>query len=112
MSTSSLIPKELSIKKADINNFSDAFSRIECHYFINNIFLEENYILNNINKIKNIPVNIVQGRYDIVCPMRSAWDLNKSLTSSKLYVIDNAGHSMKEIGITKKLIELTNELPS
>ena len=42
--------------------------------------------------------------------MRSAWDLNKLLPSSKLYVIDNVGHSMKEIGISKKLIELTNKL--
>ncbi len=42
--------------------------------------------------------------------MRSAWDLNKSLPSSKLYVIDNAGHSMKEVGISEKLVELTNEL--
>jgi proline iminopeptidase len=42
--------------------------------------------------------------------MRSAWDLNKALPTSKLYVIDNAGHSMKEIGISKRLIELTNEL--
>ena len=48
--------------------------------------------------------------YNLVCPMRSAWDLNKLLPSSKLYVIDNAGHSMKEIGIPKKLIDLTNEL--
>jgi len=110
MSTSFIIPKELSIKKAANNNFSDSFARIECHYFINNIFLEENYILNNITKLKNISVSIVQGRYDIVCPMRSAWDLRKSLPSSKLYVVDNAGHSMKEIGITNKLIDLTNEL--
>ena len=110
MSTSYLMPKNLSIKKADNDYFSDSFARIECHYFINNIFLEENYILKNITKIKNIPVSIVQGRYDIVCPMRSAWDLKKLIPSSKLYVIDNAGHSMKEIGITNKLIELTNEL--
>jgi len=110
MSTSYLIPKELSIKKAANDNFSDSFARIECHYFINNIFLEENYILKNITKINNIPVSIVQGRYDIVCPMRSAWDLKKSLPSLKLYVIDNAGHSMKEIGITDKLIVLTNKL--
>jgi len=110
MNTSYLIPKELSIKKASNDIFSDSFARIECHYFINNIFLEDNYILNNIAKIKDIPLSIVQGRYDIVCPMRSAWDLKKSLPSSKLYVIDNAGHSMKEIGITNKLIELTNEL--
>ena len=110
MSTSYLMPKEFTIKKATNDNFSDSFARIECHYFINNIFLEDNYILKNITKIKNIPVSIVQGRYDIVCPMRSAWDLKQSLSSSKLYVIDNAGHSMKEIGISKKLIELTNML--
>ena len=110
MSTSNLIPKEFSIKKAANDSFSDSFARIECHYFINNIFLEDNYILKNISKIKNIPTSIVQGRYDIVCPMRSAWDLNKAMPSSKLYVIDNAGHSMKEIGITNKLIELTNDL--
>ncbi len=110
MATSHLIPKELSIKKAANNNFSDSFARIECHYFINNIFLEENYILNNIVKIKDIPVSIVQGRYDIVCPMRSAWDLNKALPSCNLFIIDNAGHSMSEIGITEKLVELTNEI--
>ena len=45
-----------------------------------------------------------------VCPMRSSWDLNKLLPSSKLYVIGNAGHSMKEIGIPKKLVDLTTEL--
>ena len=110
MSTSYLSPKKLSIKKAENDYFSDSFARIECHYFINKIFLEENYILKNIANLKNIPVSIVQGRYDVVCPMRSAWDLNKSLPSSKLHVIDNAGHSMKEIGITDKLIELTNTL--
>ena len=110
MATSNLMPNKLSIQKAANDTFSDSFARIECHYFINNIFLEENYILNNIANIKNISVSIVQGRYDVVCPMRSAWDLKKSLPSSKLYVIDKAGHSMKEIGITNKLIELTNEL--
>ena len=110
MTTSYLMPKELSIKKATNCSFSDSFARIECHYFINNIFLEDNFILKNITKIKDIPLSIVQGRYDIVCPMRSAWDLSKSLPSSKLYVISNAGHSMKEVGITNKLIELTNDL--
>ena len=110
MSTSYLLPKEFSVKKAANHYFSDSFARIECHYFINNIFLEDNYILRNINNIINIPVAIVQGRYDIVCPMRSAWDLKQALPSSKLYIIDNAGHSMKETGITKKLIELTNGL--
>ena len=110
MSTSFLMPKKFSINKAENDSFSDSFARIECHYFVNNIFLEDNYILKNISELTEIPVSIVQGRYDIVCPMRSAWDLNRSLPSSKLYIIDNAGHSMKEIGISKKLIELTDEL--
>ena len=110
MSTSYLMPKKLSIKKADNDYFSDSFARIECHYFINKIFLEENYILKNLVNLKNIPVSIVQGRYDVVCPMRSAWDLNKSLPSSKLHVINNAGHSMKETGISDKLTEITNTL--
>ena len=110
MATSHLIQKELSIQKASNDSFSDSFARIECHYFINNIFVEENYILKNISNIKNIPLSIVQGRYDVVCPMRSAWDLSKAIPSASLYVIDDAGHSMKEIGITKKLVELTNEI--
>ncbi len=110
MSTSHLIPKKLSIKKAYNENFSDSFARIECHYFINNIFLEENYILKNISNIVNIPISIVQGRYDIVCPMRSAWDLKKALPSANLYVIESAGHSMKETGITQKLVYLTNQI--
>tara|TARA_B100000700_G_scaffold310962_1_gene392165 strand:+ start:123 stop:1061 length:939 start_codon:yes stop_codon:yes gene_type:complete len=110
MATSHLIKQELSIKKAANDSFSDSFARIECHYFINNIFLEENYILKNINNIKNIPLSIVQGRYDVVCPMRSAWDLKEALPSSNLYVVDDAGHSMKELGITKKLVELTNAI--
>ena len=110
MSTSFLMPKELSINKALDDTFSDSFARIECHYFVNNIFLEDNYILKNINRLINIPVSIVQGRYDVICPMRSAWDLSRSLPTSQLYVIDNAGHSMKEIGISEKLIDLTNDL--
>ena len=110
MSTSHLVQRELSIQKASNYNFSDSFARIECHYFINDIFLEENYILNNIHMINGIPISIVQGRYDVVCPMRSAWDLRKVLPSSNLYIIDKAGHSMTEVGITDKLIELTNQI--
>ena len=110
MATSFLKPKEISINKASNENFSDSFARIECHYFVNDIFLEQNYILKNVDKIMNIPISIVQGRYDVVCPVRSAWDLKKSIPSSKLHIIDNAGHSMKEVGITNKLVDLTNEL--
>ena len=108
LSTSHLIKKEFEIKTNTKNSFSDAFARIECHYFINKIFLEDNFILKNIDKINKIPVKIVQGRYDIVCPLRSAWDLNKRLKNSELHIINNAGHSMSEEGITQKLLEIIN----
>ena len=108
LSTSHLIKKELKIESNAKNSFSDAFARIESHYFINKIFLEDNFILNNIDKINEIPIKIVQGRYDIVCPLRSAWDLNKKLKNSELHIINNAGHSMSEEGITQKLLEIIN----
>jgi len=109
LSTSHLIKKEILIESNTKNSFSDAFARIECHYFTNKIFLEDNFILKNIETINEIPIKIVQGRYDIVCPVRSAWDLNKKLKNSELFIIDNAGHSMSEEGITQKLLEIINK---
>ena len=107
LSTSHLLKKEAELNINSYNSFSDAFARIECHYFINNIFLEENFILNNIKYIKSLPTTIIQGRYDIVCPVRSAWDLHKNLENSKLIIVPDSGHSMSEKGIT---IELLNTL--
>ena len=104
LSTSHLKKKEFDYDKVEPNSFSDAFARIECHYFINNIFLEDNFILKNIKLIETIPTKIIQGRYDVVCPVRSAWDLNKKLKNSKLIIVDDAGHSMSEEGIMRELI--------
>ena len=108
LSTSHLIKKNFELQNNSKNLFSDAFARIECHYFINKIFLEENFILNNIDKLDQIPVKIIQGRYDVVCPLRSAWDLNKSLKKSELSIVNNAGHAMSEEGITQKLLAIIN----
>ncbi len=110
LSTSHLYKKEITMNPNAENNFSDAFARIECHYFINNIFLDDNFILDNINKIKLIPTTIIQGRYDVVCPVRSAWDLQKKLKNAKLIIVPDSGHSMSEEGITKELIKATNNL--
>ena len=60
MGTSKLFPDPAYIQKADNLDFAAAFARIECHYFVNAIFLEEAFILNNADKIKDIPVDIVQ----------------------------------------------------
>ena len=68
------------------------------------------YILNNVNKISDKPIEIVQGRYDVVCPMTSAWELHKKLPDAGFHIIQDAGHSMLENGIQKKLIEITDKI--
>ena len=108
--TSKLIQKKASLHHFDDEKVAEAFARIECHYFINKgFFKEDGWILNNINKIKNIPNIIIQGRYDMVCPMRSAWDLHQKWKNSNLIIVPDAGHSMLEDGIQKELIKYTEE---
>lgn len=90
--------------------FADAFARIECHYFVNNgFFPTDNWILENIGSIRQIPATIVHGRYDIVCPLRSAWDLHKAWPEAKLQIIGDAGHSAFEPGNRTALLNATDE---
>ena len=108
--TSKLIYNKKSLHHFDNEKVAEAFARIECHYFINNgFFKSDGWILKNLDSIKNIPTFIVQGRYDVVCPMKSAWDLHKKLKKSKLIIIPDSGHSMLEKGIQNKLIEITDQ---
>lgn len=89
--------------------FADAFARIECHYFVNKGFFErENQLLLNVDKIRHIPAVIVQGRYDVVCPMISAWELHKVWSEAEFIVVPDAGHSMTEPGIQTALIDATD----
>jgi proline iminopeptidase len=95
------------------NHFADAFARIECHYFINKGFFEvEDQLLRNIDRIRHIPGVIVQGRYDVVCPMVSAWELHRAWPEAELIVVPDAGHSMTEPGIRSALIETTDKFAS
>ena len=110
-STSKLIQSKSSLHAFDDEKVAEAFARIECHYFINKGFFEnDRWILDNIYNIKEIPTYIVQGRYDVVCPMKSAWDLHREFPEAKLEIIQDAGHSMLELGIQKKLIEITDSI--
>ena len=110
-STSKLIQTEKALHSFDEDDVAEAFARIECHYFINKGFFEnEDWILNNVNKISDKTIEIVQGRYDVVCPMTSAWDLHKKLPDAGFHIIQDAGHSMLENGIQKKLIEITDKI--
>ena len=108
MATSRLFPDASYLEKAEDLDFAVAFARIECHYFINGIFLEEAHILNHVDTIQHIPTNIVQGRYDVVCPARSAWELHKALPNSHLVLVPDAGHSMGEVSIARELVAITD----
>ena len=108
MATSRLFPDLEYLEKAEDLDFAVAFARIECHYFINEIFVENAHILNNVDKILEIPCKIVQGRYDMVCPTISAWELHKALPYSELVIVPDAGHSMGETSIARELIRFTD----
>ncbi|MCO5577353.1 hypothetical protein L7F22_031182 [Adiantum nelumboides] len=102
MATSFLFPNEESLKRGKDDNFSLN------HYFINKGFFQtDSYLLDNVDKIRHIPAVIIQGRYDVVCPMMSAWDLHKAWPEAKLQVVPNAGHSANEPGITAELVAAT-----
>jgi proline iminopeptidase len=89
-------------------SFAEAFARIECHYFVNAGFLRrDDQLLRDARKIRHIPGVIVQGRYDVVCPMISAWDLHGAWPRSELVIVPDAGHSMSEPGIQHHLLQAT-----
>ena len=109
-STSKLIQNPKSLHHFEDNEVADIFARIECHYFINKGFFEyDGWLLDQIDKIRHIPCVIVQGRYDVVCPMITAWDLHKKWPEADFHIISDAGHSMLEEGIRNKLIDYTNK---
>lgn len=108
-STSKLVPSAASKQYFGQPEFAEAFARIECHYFVNQGFFDrENQLLANIDRIRHLPGVIVQGRYDVVCPMISAWELHQTWQEAELIVIDNAGHSMSEPGIKDALIRASD----
>ncbi len=108
-STSKLIPDDDLVQRFGDDSFADAFARIECHYFVNGgFFTTADHLLKHIDKIRHIPGVIVQGRYDVVCPMTSAWELHRAWPEAKLEIISTAGHSATEPGITSALVEATD----
>ncbi len=103
--TSKLIPSTDMIARYGGDDFAEAFARIECHYFVNHGFLRPNQLLEDAVKLKNIPGVIVQGRYDVVCPMKSAWDLHRAWPEADLQVVSDAGHAASENGTLSRLID-------
>lgn len=107
--TSCLRPSEAMVGKFGADEFALAMARIECHYFVNRGFLEhESQILDRIDRIRDIPAVIVQGRYDMVCPVHSAWELHRAWPEADFRVVADAGHSAFEPGILHELVGATD----
>jgi proline iminopeptidase len=108
-STSKLLPDTKMIEHFGEVEFAVAFARIECHYFMHNSFFEtDNYLIENIDKIRHIPAVIVHGRYDVVCPILSAWELHRAWPEADFRIVGDAGHSVSEPGTTSALVEATD----
>jgi proline iminopeptidase len=96
--------------KFDEDEFSLAFARIECHYFINGGFMpEDGWLLKQADRLRRIPTWIIQGRFDVVTPMESAWKLKQVWPEARLEVIWDAGHASTEPGIVDALIRATDQ---
>ena len=106
--TASLIANESIIKHLGSPHTALSMARIECHYFMNNAFMRPNQLLEDAGRIADIPGIIIQGRYDVICPMESAWELHRAWPKSELKIIADAGHSAMEPGILDALVNASD----
>jgi proline iminopeptidase len=107
--TSCLLPNPALVEKSAADAFAVAFARIECHYFMHGAWLgPPRDLLSNVGRIRHIPGVIVQGRYDVVCPMESAWALHRAWPEARLRVVPDAGHAASEPGTLHELVEATD----
>lgn len=103
-----LIPLPLVASESD-GHHALSIATIEAHYFRNNRFTPDDYLLRNVPRIRHIPAVIVQGRYDAVCPIETAYDLHRAWPEAEFVVVPDAGHSSSEPGVTDALIRATNK---
>lgn len=105
-STVKLVPNPELISHFEEPHQALSMARIECHYFVNNCFFrKENQLLADVERIRHIPTWIVHGRYDVVCPVKNAWDLHRAFPEASLRIIPDAGHAFDEPGILDALLD-------
>jgi len=106
--TITLLPDPEVITKHGDDEFALAFARIENHYFTHEGFFTEGQLINDAHRLRDTPGVIVQGRYDVCCPARTAWDLHQAWPTARFIVVPDAGHAVSEPGIRHHLIEATD----
>jgi len=107
---SCLIPNEGVIAHFDDIDVAVSLARLECHYFLNDTFLEPDQLLRDAGRLRDIPGFIVHGRYDVVCPVEQAVALQRAWPEARLEIVPDAGHSAGEPGIAQALVAATDEL--
>jgi proline iminopeptidase len=111
-SCSTLLPNPALVADFASDRVALGLARIEAHYFVNDIFLPDNWLLDNVSRLRGVPGIVVQGRYDIVCPAVSADDLRQAWPQARYEFVADAGHSAFEPGIRSRLIAATEEFKS
>ena len=107
-SCSTLLPDPELVAHFDEAPVALAIARIEAHYFMHRMFLPDDALLGSIATVRHLPCTIVQGRYDVVCPIRSADDLHRAWPEAEYVVVPDAGHSAREPGIARELVAATD----
>jgi proline iminopeptidase len=108
--TMTLFPDPAAVDTMVSDGSALSIGRIECYYTLNGFFMKsENYILENTGKIENIPCRIVQGRYDTICPVISAWELHKALPGSELEIVPDGSHSPMDAGMVSELVRAAED---
>jgi len=107
-SCSTLLPNPQLVSAFCSDRTALSLARIEAHYFVNHIFLPDNSLLDQLPRIRHLPCTIVQGRYDAVCPIVSADELARAWPEARYVIVDDAGHSAFEPGISRALVAATD----
>ena len=115
LTTCSLVPDErllalVTSQSPEARDFRLNLARLEVHFLLNGAWLDERPLLAHLDAVRHLPCTIVQGRYDLVCPLESAWELHRAWPGSKLRIVEGAGHSPYEPGMERALLEAADEL--
>jgi proline iminopeptidase len=107
-STITMLPSSRHQQSHSSDQAALAFARIENHYFVHDGFVEEGQLIRDAHKLRDIPGVIIQGRYDVCTPARTAWDLHRAWPQAEFHIVPDAGHAFDEPGIMARLLEATN----
>lgn len=106
--TITLLPQPKTVENFGEDHFALAFARLENHYFFHNCWLEPGQLLRDAHRLQGIPGAIVHGRYDMPCPLRTAFDLHRAWPEAEFHLVEGAGHAGSEPGIRDRLIRATD----